>query len=111
MNDKKAFMAGSFVHSGSAASFRNEVEITPEAFCRPAGLNAFAIDAEALSRRMTGCQSSSAIFRNALAAKGGATSSNRMSAPEFLRTSICVSSEEDSERSKVVSATIIRDQS
>src|SRR3984885_13075765 len=102
MKDKKAFMAGSFVHSGSAASFRNEVEITPDEFCRPAGLNAFAIDAEALSRRVTGCQSSSAIFRNARAAKTGATSSNRMSAPELLRTSIWASSDVDSERSNVV---------
>ena len=57
MKDDQAFMAGSFFHAVSFISFRKEVEITPDEFRRPAGLKARAMDADALSRKLTGCHS------------------------------------------------------
>src|SRR6267154_1123214 len=106
MKNDQAFMAGSSFQAGSLASLRNEVEMTPSAFCRPAGRSALAIDAEALSRSQTGLQLSSDARRRACAAMAGDPSNTRISAPEFFRVEICASTER-SEASNVVSATII----
>ena len=98
-------MAGSSFQVASPASFRNEVEITPTAFCSPAGRSAFAIEAAALTSTNTGCQSSSAALRMARAEIGGAQLSTSTSAPEFLRMSTWVSI--DISASMAMSATIM----
>src|ERR1700709_620022 len=110
MKDDQAFMAESSFQAGSLASLRNDVEITPSAFCRPAGRSALAIDAEALSSSQTGLQLSSDARRNACARTAGDPSKTTISAPEFFRFVICASTER-SETSNVVSATIILAQS
>src|SRR5438128_11848036 len=87
MKADHALIARSSFHMESPASFRKAVEMTPTAFCRPAGRSALAIEAEALFKRMTGCQSSSDALRMARAATDGAPLNTNMSAPLSLRIS------------------------
>ena len=105
MKADHALIAGSSFHMELPASFRNAVEMTPTAFCKPAGRSALAIDADALFSRITGCQSSSDALRMARPATDGEPLNTRISAPLSFRISIWPSTEL-SETSKAMSATI-----